>query len=311
MSNFYPYKKKKDHLGNVRAVIGDLKVPPVAPATNFTLNVKEINNYFPYGMKINSRSYTDPSYSHRYGFNGMPEDNELKGEGNSLDFGARFYDPRVGRFLSLDPLYNKYPNLSPYVAFADNPIMYIDPDGEDAICLVYPNYNIGFHGISIPGLGHAGILLIDNKTGNTTYFSFGRYSNDAKGVVKKIENIGKVTFDKNGVATEESLSPIFKKLSEADGQKSWIKGVYIKSDKYQEMVNFADKEKKKSDTDSKDRNEYSIWGYNCGHFSLKIATQDPNVKIPYSIDDWNPIPIGQINWMSTTYPIITWSPKDK
>ncbi len=77
-----------------------------------------------------SRSYTDPTYSHRYGFNGMPEDNELKGEGNSLDFGARFYDPRVGRFLSLDPLYNKYPNLSPYVAFADNPVMFVDPDGR-------------------------------------------------------------------------------------------------------------------------------------------------------------------------------------
>ncbi len=29
------------------------------------------------------------------------------------------------------PLYNKYPNLSPYVAFADNPIMFVDPDGED------------------------------------------------------------------------------------------------------------------------------------------------------------------------------------
>ncbi len=92
-----------------------------------------MNNAIPFGMKMNSRSYTDPSYSHRYGFNGMPEDNELKGEGNSLDFGARFYDPRVGRFLRLDPLYNKYPNISPYVAFADNPIMYIDLDGWDWI----------------------------------------------------------------------------------------------------------------------------------------------------------------------------------
>ncbi len=84
-------------------------------------------------MKINSRSYTDPTYSHRYGFNGMPEDNELKGEGNSLDFGARFYDPRVGRFLSLDPLYNKYPSESPYISFGDNPIMFVDPDGKEPI----------------------------------------------------------------------------------------------------------------------------------------------------------------------------------
>ncbi len=47
----------------------------------------KINNYFLFGMKINSRLYTDPTYSHRYGFNGMMEDFELKGEGNSLDFG--------------------------------------------------------------------------------------------------------------------------------------------------------------------------------------------------------------------------------
>jgi len=60
----------------------------------------------------------------------MREDNELKGEGNSLDFGARFYDPRYGKFLSLDPLYNKYPNISPYAAFANNPVIYIDPDGR-------------------------------------------------------------------------------------------------------------------------------------------------------------------------------------
>ncbi len=85
----------------------------------------------------NSRSYTDPTYSHRYGFNGMVEDNELKGEGNSLDFGARFYDPRVGRFLSLDPSLAKYPNLSPYVAFADNPIMFVDPDGR--VVRIAPN----------------------------------------------------------------------------------------------------------------------------------------------------------------------------
>ncbi len=82
-------------------------------------------------MFPNSRSYTDPSYSHRYGFNGMLEDNELKGEGNSYSTLFREYDPRVGRFLSLDPSLAKYPNISPYVAFADNPVMFVDPDGED------------------------------------------------------------------------------------------------------------------------------------------------------------------------------------
>ena len=60
----------------------------------------------------------------------------MKGSGNSYDFGARIYDPRLGRWLSLDPLASKYPALSPYNFVADNPIMYIDPDGRK---IVVPN----------------------------------------------------------------------------------------------------------------------------------------------------------------------------
>ena len=78
MNKFRTYSEPQTEQGNVRAVFNDLKNPPLAPATNFTLNVMEINNYFPFGMKINSRSYTNPSYSHRYGFNGMMEVHELK-----------------------------------------------------------------------------------------------------------------------------------------------------------------------------------------------------------------------------------------
>jgi len=66
---------------------------------------------------------------YRYGFNGMELDNELKGEGNSYDFGARMYDPRVGRWLSLDRVHKDY--QSDYVYASNNPIIFIDKGGND------------------------------------------------------------------------------------------------------------------------------------------------------------------------------------
>jgi RHS repeat-associated protein len=70
------------------------------------------------------------SDSYRYGFNGKEKDDEIKGEGNSIDFGARIYDPRIGRWLSPDPKESKYPSMSPYIAFNNNPLIYDDPTGE-------------------------------------------------------------------------------------------------------------------------------------------------------------------------------------
>lgn len=79
-------------------------------------------------MKIDALSWNETGA--RYGYNGKEKDNEVKGDNNSLDFGARIYDPRVSRFLSQDPLAYKYPEVTPYMFAADNPIIYIDVNGE-------------------------------------------------------------------------------------------------------------------------------------------------------------------------------------
>ncbi|HLV40637.1 MAG TPA: RHS repeat-associated core domain-containing protein, partial [Brumimicrobium sp.] len=67
---------------------------------------------------------------YRYGFNSMEKDDEIKGQGNSYNFGARMYDPRVGRWLSLDPLSREYPEYSDYSFVGNSPILFIDKDGR-------------------------------------------------------------------------------------------------------------------------------------------------------------------------------------
>lgn len=81
------------------------------------------------------------STAYRYGYSGKEKDDELKGEGNCYDFGARMLDPRVGRWFAKDPKENKYPSFSTYNYVANSPLRAIDPDGEDIFILFYTSGN--------------------------------------------------------------------------------------------------------------------------------------------------------------------------
>jgi RHS repeat-associated protein len=111
------------------------------PATDgvvdrYTAVVITANDYYPFGMLMPGRKYSaDGSY--RYGFNGKENDNEVKGEGNQQDYGMRIYDPRLGRFLSVDPIARNFPMLTPFQFAANTPISAIDLDGlESAVVTV-------------------------------------------------------------------------------------------------------------------------------------------------------------------------------
>ena len=82
-------------------------------------------------MTLPGRTGSSPAY--RYGFQGQEKDDELKGEGNSYDYGARMLDPRVGRWLSIDPKWRNFESITPYNFANNNPIKFIDRDGEDPI----------------------------------------------------------------------------------------------------------------------------------------------------------------------------------
>jgi RHS repeat-associated protein len=72
------------------------------------------------------------SDSYRYGFQGQEKDDEIKGEGNSLNYTFRMHDPRIGRFFAADPLEKSFPWNSPY-AFSENRLMdAVELEGKEA-----------------------------------------------------------------------------------------------------------------------------------------------------------------------------------
>lgn len=77
---------------------------------------------------------------YRYGFQGQEKDDELKGEGNSMNYTFRMHDPRVGRFFAVDPLTYKYPFYTPYQFSGNRVIDMIELEGlEPANPKVNPN----------------------------------------------------------------------------------------------------------------------------------------------------------------------------
>lgn len=83
-------------------------------------------DYYPYGMVMPGRNKEYVAGKYRFGYNGMEMDNEVSGNGNSYTTEFRQYDPRLGRWKSLDPLMGMFPSMSPYCAFDNNPIYYTD-----------------------------------------------------------------------------------------------------------------------------------------------------------------------------------------
>ena len=130
----------KNHLGNVLAVVTDRKL--IKPYVNgqfdgYEADVVSYSSYYPFGMEIEALSANSSEY--RYGFNGMEKDDEVKGQSNSYDYGARMYDNRLGRWLSIDPMAAKQPAWSPYKMANDNPVLFMDPDGNTEIFTVTIN----------------------------------------------------------------------------------------------------------------------------------------------------------------------------
>jgi RHS repeat-associated protein len=160
-----------NHLGNVLATVSDKKIAHSTDGTiidYYNADIISAQDYYPGGMGMPGRKYSLANTNYRYGFNGKENDNEVKGEGNQQNYGMRIYDPRLGKFLSVDPLTKNFPFYSPYHFAGNNPIANKDLDGGEPQNFMV---NWQYHSLFNPKSGASNgmnISVDDPKLGHVT-----------------------------------------------------------------------------------------------------------------------------------------------
>jgi RHS repeat-associated protein len=205
---------------------------------------------------------------------------ERDGESGLDYFGARYFSAGQGRFTSADPTFlNILKVVNPqrwnlYAYALNNPLKYVDPDGNEAIAILYPNYEVGVHGSFTLPLGHAGVVMVA-KDGSTSYFEYGRYSPSgaggdvAQGIVRNAGPTGaptpSVQRDASGKITPESMKALLGKLSTAAGKNGIVEAAVFDTTEVQDAAMEAYLEKRQAQNSDPTRKHYSLFGgHNCG-----------------------------------------------
>jgi RHS repeat-associated protein len=157
-----------DHLGNVR-------VSYSYDDRENELKILEENHYYPFGLK---HSYNTDRYDfardendnifvvlepvdrnkYQYKYNGKEYQDELNL--NLYDYGARNYDPAIGRWMNIDPLAENSRRWTPYNYAYNNPMYFVDPDGMQAS----PIYGLDGNYLGNDAEGFSGeVIFMDEK----------------------------------------------------------------------------------------------------------------------------------------------------
>jgi RHS repeat-associated protein len=182
---------------------------------------------------------------------------------------ARYYDPVVGRFISEDSMFL---DGNSYAYVDNNPALKIDPTGYDGIVINYNYYPVtvsqGFHipicncntgKIKAP-LGHGAAIAVDPKTGQTTYFEYGRYDSDF-GNVRQMP-VPNLVIGENGQPTQASLDYLYDYISKHYGHDSQVDPTYYRDADYKKIIRFA-----KQRMNDKNRKPYDILTNSCKTFA--------------------------------------------
>jgi RHS repeat-associated protein len=149
-------------------------------------------------MLLDERHGNTPDY--RYTFQGQESDNEIKGEGNSINYTFRMHDPRVGRFFSVDPLMRLYPYNSPY-AFSENSVIaFIELEGLEKYTVHIRSFIAGHHAGIFPNYFRG-----DNRDFSTHNGGFG--PEGTRGATSRIKHAVEIDLD-NRTAQASVVSDI-------------------------------------------------------------------------------------------------------
>lgn len=116
----------KDHLGNNRATYS------VTPMSELGVLVKDINNYYPFGMEFNEKPVVfNVGFNPELDFTYNGKESQTMHGLNMMDYGARFIDMANPGWIGVDPLAEKYYSIRPYAYCGGNPVRFIDIDGKE------------------------------------------------------------------------------------------------------------------------------------------------------------------------------------
>jgi len=233
-----------NHLGNVLATVSDRKLWANNGAARIS-DVKSASDYYPFGMAMGDR--TTASSGYRYGFQGQEQDDELKGDGNSVNYKYRMHDPRIGRFFAVDPLSSSFPWNSPY-AFSENRVIDgIELEGLEVVSV----HSYSFAPFETFGGGFVGDG-INRKFGDRIIQEDGK-ENFRIGVNIKIDLADAKKLEENLATTTSTHKPT---------------GVTAQSEtNFQEPVQFKDN---KLWFQMQGNDDALLWGLNPGFIDVKV-----------------------------------------
>jgi RHS repeat-associated protein len=155
-----------DHLGNVRLSYSDTSKNGLIETTE----IVDESHYYPFGLKHSGYVAGIPDPNYKYKYQGQERQDEL---GLNVDsYKYRNYDYAIGRFFNMDRFSEKYTPISPYSHVANNPLKYIEIQGDSIQLIIGRPYKL--NGEDHP-YGHVALRVYNSKEGYDYVYDFGRY----------------------------------------------------------------------------------------------------------------------------------------